>query len=246
MSKDQQYFKSESFSSPAQSYTAIMRLLKRYCPHNKPLRILDIGCGTGTMMLEMGRTFPGSRITGIDISHPNIYLCKKRCRLQGLENQLHCICGDYLTTDLGLFDIICANSTLQYLNTPKAAIYEKINSQLADGGIFLNAMPFDSFANRVLNAIRLGMRKVRTPLLDTVILKIAMRVYSHQFTVKQLKQRIPYMYVHTFHFSKDTRKKKPGAKNGWALLYEKKETGRQPGKIRHITKVYQKKRATWF
>jgi S-adenosylmethionine-diacylgycerolhomoserine-N-methlytransferase len=53
-----------------------------------PVKILEIGCGTGYNLLLMARLFPGADLTGLDISGEMLKIAKKKLFRQGVEATL--------------------------------------------------------------------------------------------------------------------------------------------------------------
>jgi len=52
-------------------------------------RILDSGCGFGTVMIEVARAFPEVDITGIDLSEPLLELGNELIKEAGLEHKIN-------------------------------------------------------------------------------------------------------------------------------------------------------------
>ncbi len=53
-----------------------------------PVRVTDLGCGTGSMTLRLAKA--GYDVTGIDISEEMLALAEQKCRMQGCEAALYC------------------------------------------------------------------------------------------------------------------------------------------------------------
>jgi SAM-dependent methyltransferase len=69
-----------------------------------PRRILDVGCGTGSLLRALGRQFPKARLTGVEVSD---YLCKRYGWMPGsaVDFQAH-----------EPFDLVVCNDVLPYLD----------------------------------------------------------------------------------------------------------------------------------
>ena len=82
------------------------------CRNIEGKRILDIGCGTGRMSLELAQR--GARVTGIDFSQTMLDMAKAVARQSGLEDKCTFVLDDFtkhifkekfdISLALGLFD----------------------------------------------------------------------------------------------------------------------------------------------
>ncbi len=103
-----------------------------------PLRILDIGCGTGLELKAIFAKAPGALITGIDVS----WAMLKRLRETYVDriDQLNLIQGSYLDLPLGegVYDFVVAVMTLHHLKPPrKGQLYGRIRSALKTDGSYV-------------------------------------------------------------------------------------------------------------
>lgn len=75
---------------------------------NSPIKILDIGTGSGTIPLVLKKHFPEAEVTSIDFSEKALKTAKKNADFHQLEiNFIH---ADYLSLDLNQnFDVIISN-----------------------------------------------------------------------------------------------------------------------------------------
>ncbi|SDR05846.1 release factor glutamine methyltransferase [Chryseobacterium soldanellicola] len=74
----------------------------------RPLKILDIGTGSGIIPLVLKKHFPEAEVTSIDFSKKALEVAKKNACFHQLDVKF--IYGDYLTYDLNEnFDIIISN-----------------------------------------------------------------------------------------------------------------------------------------
>ena len=74
-------------------------------------RVLDIGCGTGDVTLDLLRRNPAATVTGIDLSQPMLNLAVTKARRAGLDTRATFQAGDATALAFGpdVFDaIVCA------------------------------------------------------------------------------------------------------------------------------------------
>jgi len=105
----------------------------------RPLAILDLGCGDLTPILPMLESVPVLRYVGVDESEGALAMAAKRLESLGLSGQL--LHGDLLTMldELsGPFDLIVASFSLHHLADPadKLRTLQRAGRLLAADGLF--------------------------------------------------------------------------------------------------------------
>ena len=98
-------------------------------------QFLDIGCGTGDMLLAIARQAPGAEITGLDPSPDMLALADGKIHTSRLERRIHCQEGDATAMAFGdaMFDgIICAFCLRNIEN--RAAALREMRRILRPGG----------------------------------------------------------------------------------------------------------------
>jgi cyclopropane-fatty-acyl-phospholipid synthase len=101
-------------------------------------RVLELGCGWGSLSLWMAQRYPGSRITALSNSHAQREFIEARSREQGLRN-LEVITADFNVFDTGeQFDRIVSVEMFEHLrNWPRA--FERVAGWLRPRGhLFLH------------------------------------------------------------------------------------------------------------
>ncbi len=74
----------------------------------KPVRILEVGCGTGKNLVSLGRRFPQAAITGLDLAEPMLEVARRKTAHLGsrvglLHRSYNAPVGDLAGYDLVLF-----------------------------------------------------------------------------------------------------------------------------------------------
>lgn len=72
-------------------------------------RILDLGTGTGAILLTLLHEIPDSTGMGIDLSEDACRTAQWNAHEHGLESRVEILCGSWLEPVTGLFDIIVSN-----------------------------------------------------------------------------------------------------------------------------------------
>lgn len=100
------------------------------------IRVIDLGCGTGTVALAILRALPSADLTCLDLAENMIVMAKSK-----LANyqQVDYVVGDFKDFD-GEYDAIVSSLALHHLPTDatKRDFYRRIYDSLRPGGVFYN------------------------------------------------------------------------------------------------------------
>ena len=99
------------------------------------MHILDIGCGPGSITLDLAALVPEGKVIGIDVGAEAIEEAKKAARERGLRN-VEFEVGDAheLRFEAGMFDVVHAHQVLQHIGRPEHAV-RQWRRVVKDGGI---------------------------------------------------------------------------------------------------------------
>ncbi|KAF2022048.1 S-adenosyl-L-methionine-dependent methyltransferase [Aaosphaeria arxii CBS 175.79] len=122
------------------------RTVENSCPHLIPylsspsLQILDVGCGPGTITVDLASRVPQGLVYGIDPSADVIAKARKHAEEKGVTNVRFEV-GDVFDwerldgVEQGSFDVVHAHQVLQHLQDPRGALVEMKKLAKAEGGI---------------------------------------------------------------------------------------------------------------
>ncbi|MFA7382024.1 MAG: methyltransferase domain-containing protein [Desulfurivibrionaceae bacterium] len=151
------------FSRAAATYDAhaevqnslALRLLQELPESSGVAHILEIGCGTGYFTALLAGRYPEARIIALDFAEGMAHLAGKRLAGRG-EVSILCEDGErFLAACPTTFDLICANSTLQWFDDLGAAL-ARIGCLLSGQGCFAGAL----FGPRTFTELAQGLSEV--------------------------------------------------------------------------------------
>jgi ubiquinone/menaquinone biosynthesis C-methylase UbiE len=103
---------------------------------DRPQRILDLGCGTGSMTIPLKKAFPDAVVTGVELSPYMLAVAEDRAKQAGLEiSWQHGTATELTQFESGSFDLVAA--ALLFHETPPIAtqaILAESYRLLAPGG----------------------------------------------------------------------------------------------------------------
>lgn len=108
-------------------------LLPHLLPH---MRILDVGCGPGTITTSLAALVPGGHVTGVDYAAAVLDSARAHATSAGVQNVTFAQADVYkLPFADGAFDVVHAHQVLQHVTDPVAALREMRRVARADGGL---------------------------------------------------------------------------------------------------------------
>ncbi len=107
---------------------------------DRPLRILDLGCGSGLELKSILAKVPRARITGIDLSRELMAILRQN--FTAYAEQIELVHGSYLELPFPerAYDYIISSMTMHHhLRPVKQALYRRIRAALKTGGAYIEA-----------------------------------------------------------------------------------------------------------
>ncbi len=99
----------ESTLEPRPDSETLVEAALEVLPQNKPLRLLDLGTGTGCLLLSLLHELPHATGLGIDIAPRAVKQAKTNAAQLGLEDRATFRVGDWLEGVQEKFDLIISN-----------------------------------------------------------------------------------------------------------------------------------------
>ena len=105
-------------------------------PHVRSgMDVLDVGCGVGSIALDLAPTVAPGRMAGIDADPGQIEAAKKSAAERGIDNAEFLAASVYeLPFEEATFDVVYANAVLMYIREPVRALAE-MRRVLRSGGL---------------------------------------------------------------------------------------------------------------
>lgn len=97
--------------------------------------VLDVGCGTGTLALEIARRAPGAAVAGVDADDAMLQRAGDKARRDGVEIDLRTAMAQDLPFEDASFDVAVSSLFFHHLRTPdKVAVAAEVLRVLRPGG----------------------------------------------------------------------------------------------------------------
>ena len=107
---------------------------------NKPIKILDVGCGTGIELDNIWQSAPNAQIICVDLSRGMLELLLKNHVER--RAQIKVVQASYVTWNypVAAFDLAISSATMHHFwEAEKVAIYRKILGSLKSGGAYIES-----------------------------------------------------------------------------------------------------------
>ncbi len=194
MSAGADAYSTRVFTTPAERVPWRTQGVLRFLEPDRPLRILDLGCGTGEQAFDLARAFPRATVTGVDVSAANVRLGEEKRRALPHGDRVTLIAQDYLELRADPFDAIVSYGALHLVPGSTDALCRKLAADLLPGGLLVSDMPCECLYNTALVSARRVFRALRGRLTDGASLALAKLVHRG-VPEELLRERIFYMYV---------------------------------------------------
>ncbi len=165
-----------------------------HVPRGRAVRILDLGCGTGSLVFRLADALPSATLVGIDVSPANIDAANA-ARRGPAAGRTAFVVADYLRFHAPAFDVVVTDGVLHLIRADTAQLVAKLGSDVLPGGVLICAMPFDCAYNRVFAVVRRSLRPLRSRWLDAAILQTGRILHGRDMDDNGLRERVGYMYL---------------------------------------------------
>ena len=120
----------------APRYEEMQTTLVDYVPKDLcPLRILDLGCGTGNLTLRILDAFPTASVVALDLSAEILEVCQQQCG----TDRVNYLQQDFKSLDLSAseFDLVVSSIAIHHVDDQaKVKLFEHVYASLKPDGVF--------------------------------------------------------------------------------------------------------------
>ena len=99
----------ETLDPRPETETVVEAVMRRVRDHEAPLRFLDLGTGTGCILLSLLSEFSAAAGFGVDIALDAAITARRNAIALGLAERAHFLVGDWGAALTGAFDVIVSN-----------------------------------------------------------------------------------------------------------------------------------------
>ncbi len=117
--------------------TLVEAVLDHYPDRLAPLRFLDLGTGTGCILIALLSEFPNATATGVDISPDALATAQDNAEANGVITRATFVQSDWLTDVTGTFDVIVSNPPYirsEVMSTLTSEVRDFDPTRALDGG----------------------------------------------------------------------------------------------------------------
>lgn len=110
-------------------------------------RILDVGCGPGSITLEVAERFPKAAVTGVDREASQLEIARSGAAARGLENVSFALggLGEDWNPPLEAFDLVYSHAVFEHVPNPIDCLRQLHSSLREDGIIALKSPDWGGF-----------------------------------------------------------------------------------------------------
>ena len=190
-------FENETCSAPVERSARMCEIVVSHVPRDRAIDLLDVGCGTGSLVFLLAGALPLAAIAGLDVSGPNISAAEaQKAKLDAASAaRIRFELADYLARPTAAVDAITSDGVLHLIPGDTRALFAKLAADIKPGGILVVCMPYDCAYNYAFAILRRVLRLVRSRALDALILAIGRLLHGSEMSDDGLRERIPYMYI---------------------------------------------------
>ena len=188
-------FAGHTCTAPPERSDRMRDIVLAHVPVDRAIRVLDLGCGTGSLLFRLAEFLPQATLLGIDVSPANVVAARQEQERRAMAARVRFEVADYLEYRTEAFDAIVSDGVLHLIPGDTGALVRKIVADLNTGGVFVCAMPFECAYNSVFSVLRGALRRIRSPWLDRLILFIGRILHGREMNDAGLRERVGYMYI---------------------------------------------------
>lgn len=237
----QEIFAHRTCSAPAERSARMRDIALKHAPGRPGIRVLDLGCGTGSLVFELAAARPDAFVVGIDVSHENIRAALERLAGTGCSDHAVFQQADYLTYAAPPYDVIVTDGVLHLISGSTSALMSKLANDLRPGGVLICAMPYDCAYNRVFAVVRRALRRIRGPVTDAAILMLARVLHGREMDEARLRERVHYMYIPPTRLETRSLTEEIAPAAGLRLIAHYPMPNTSPSQLKHRVTVFEKR-----